>query len=94
MAGNCPWRLHVPLVQCEVQRSTPAKEHSKAGQLLHAHLLQAPLAGVYCDGEIGPAPPRDDALLCGVRWGGQAAGGAPSHLQGFTSIVSLLSAGA
>jgi hypothetical protein len=52
-----------------------------------------PMAGVYCDGEIGPAV--EHGLLCGVQWSGSKAlasqHSSKSELQGFTTIVAVLS---
>lgn len=45
------------------------------------------MAGVFADGEIGPAGRMGPA--CRVRWGGAA--GAGTELQGFTTIVSAFS---
>ncbi len=54
------------------------------------------MAGVYCDGEIGPA--ACNGVQSGVRWGGTHSKLASqfdvaerSELQGFTTIVFVLS---
>ena len=46
--------------------------------------LQLPLAGVYCDGEIGPAILNAKSAL---RWAGEAGG---SALQGSSTILTAL----